>query len=263
MNVTEMLSKLAEAGVKGSRSIAKKGGEIARGVPPASEILDQIKAKVKIDHNAAMDLWASGRRDARVLATMIADARKITVRHIDDWRKDLTDRVVASSLGELAARGTLPLADIARWCDDPDEWTSVIGWSAVVNRAADPRVSDEFLRGRLNQIRLRAGAGEDSVSAVMADALSVIGQRPSLLPDAIATADAIIDRWEKEAAVRKRPRAAKKIATKARKVGPEPKAKPAVKKRGKVVAKKPRVTASTTSRRGVTTRKKTGGRKKA
>jgi len=212
MKVTDMLSKLAAAGAKGSRSALTKGGAIARSVLPKTETIDRIREKVKIDHPAALELWASGRQDARVLATMIADARKVTTKHIDDWRKDLTDGVVAASLGGLAARGSVSLEDLSRWCDDPDEWTSVIGWSAVANRVTDERVPDSFLRGRLEQIRVRAGAGADEVSAVMADVLARIGLRPSLLVEAIETADAIIERWDEESGAAKR--TAKKKAKK-------------------------------------------------
>lgn len=215
MKVTEMLSNLAAAGTKESRKLVAKGNELAKRILPSAEVMDSIRKKVRMDHAAALELWASGRQDARVLATLIADAGKVTSRHVDSWRKDLTDRVVAGALGELAARGKVSLADVSRWCDDDHEWTSVLGWSIVIHHAADPRIPDEFFMERLDQIRDRAGIGSSAVNELMADALAAIGERPSLADEVFGVADDIMERWDAE-----QPAPAKTAARKATKKSP-------------------------------------------
>jgi hypothetical protein len=251
MKVTEMLSNLTAAGAKESRKLAAKGNELAKRILPSAEVIDSIRRKVKIDHAAALELWASGRQDARVLATMIADAGKVTSRHVDSWRNDLTDRVVASALGELAARGKVSLKDVSRWCDDEHEWTSVLGWSIVVHQAADPRIPDEFFIERLDQIRDRAGIGSSAVNELMADALALIAERPSLTDEVFGVADDIMERWQlnhepaakakpaaaaTRKATKKKPAAAK-LPTKAQKASTAAKPKKAKKPGTSTVAK--------------------------
>ena len=259
MNVTDMLAKLGKTGAKGSMRAVEKGKELVGQLLPPKATIDAIRKRVKVDHDAALELWETGRRDARLLATTIADAGRLTAQHIDAWRKDLGDRVITASLGELAARGTIPLDDVARWCDDEHEWTSVLGWSIVVARAGDPRVSDGFLRGRLERIRERAGVGSVVVNELMADALALIADRDSLKLEVDDTVEAIMDRWNEameQPEIGPTKGAGRKVASGGKK------AKSGKKKQGTQASAGKRTSASKKPGASSTARKKTTARKR-
>ena len=64
------------------------------GINPANTLgisvptLRAMAQEIGINHNLAQRLWDSGIHEARILATMIDDPEKVTVRQMDKWVKD-------------------------------------------------------------------------------------------------------------------------------------------------------------------------------
>src|SRR3990172_1099061 len=97
MNAAEVLAELNKMGTEQNRKVyARHGvGPNMYGVSYAN--LGALKKKIKVDHGLALDLWASGNHDARVLATMIADPKQADDELLDGWVRDLDNYVLTDA----------------------------------------------------------------------------------------------------------------------------------------------------------------------
>src|SRR5882762_7083354 len=51
----------------------------------AKQKIDELARRIGIDHALALELWNSGVHDARILAGMIDDPKKVTVAQMNLW----------------------------------------------------------------------------------------------------------------------------------------------------------------------------------
>ena len=82
MTYLEVMKELKALGTAQNRKVYKRhgAGENLYGVSFAD--LDKLQKKIKIDHELAEKLWASGNTDAQSLATMIIDPKLAGEGHI-------------------------------------------------------------------------------------------------------------------------------------------------------------------------------------
>ena len=78
MTKTQIMRKLKAAGSAQTHQIVRRHGVQGDlyGVPYGE--LTKLKRTIKVDHDLAEKLWATGNFDARYLATMIADPASMT-----------------------------------------------------------------------------------------------------------------------------------------------------------------------------------------
>jgi 3-methyladenine DNA glycosylase AlkD len=78
------------AGTAQNRKIYAKHGahDPMFGVPWSH--LRILAKRSKKDHELALKLWDSGNYDARILATMIANPDRLTLKQVDRWAKELS-----------------------------------------------------------------------------------------------------------------------------------------------------------------------------
>lgn len=122
------------------------------------------------DHDLAIKLWDSGIADARIVASIIADPRKMTSAEMDRWAAefdswDVCDQVCmnlfqespfarrkirawARSNEEFVRRAAFALLACVAWHDDDDADTVFTGFLLLISRAA----TDErnFVRKAVN-----------------------------------------------------------------------------------------------------------------
>ncbi|MGE0499492.1 MAG: DNA alkylation repair protein [Rhizobiaceae bacterium] len=75
--------------------------ETALGVPHG--VLRGLQKRLKRDHDRALELWASGIREARVLASMTDEPNKVTRAQVRLWANDLNSWDLVDSLSDLLA----------------------------------------------------------------------------------------------------------------------------------------------------------------
>ncbi|MEK7484491.1 MAG: DNA alkylation repair protein, partial [Planctomycetota bacterium] len=100
----EVIQELESLGTEQNRKTYKRhgSGEKVFGVSYAN--LYKLQKKFKKNTDLAEKLWESGIQDARILATMIADAEKITEKTIDRWLKQLGNRGLSDAVAGVIAQ---------------------------------------------------------------------------------------------------------------------------------------------------------------
>ena len=97
--------------------------------------LRSLANKLKTNHGLALQLWATGNADARMLATMIMAPDQLSAKEIESMVKPLTyykliDELVFNVLVNTAHAGSLR----ARWMDSPQEMPGRAGWDLLIDR---------------------------------------------------------------------------------------------------------------------------------
>lgn len=161
-NADQVVAYLAslrdEANIAGMKrfGIATEG---ALGI--SNTALRAIGRKIKRNHSRALDLWASGIREARLLAAFTAEPKKMTAVTARDWAGDFNSWEIVDGVADLFADAGLHDPLIAEFAEDEREFirrtafammawgavhmkkepdATILGWLPLIERhAADPR----------------------------------------------------------------------------------------------------------------------------
>lgn len=192
-NVTDVQQQLAAAGTDRCRTIYRRHGVQGDlyGVSYAAQ--KSLAKKIKTDQPLANALWESGNHDARILATMIADPQRMTVRELERWAKDLDNSVICDAFIGLAARTAHARVLFERWADSPNEWLGACAWTLLSAHAyADNTEPDEFFLQQLEIIEREIHDRQNRVRYAMNGTVIGIGSRnPALRRAATAAAKRI------------------------------------------------------------------------
>lgn len=193
MNLQETLETLKSLGTEQNRKIYRRhgAGEDVYGVSFAH--LKDLKKKIKTDHDLAVALWESGNHDARMLAGMIADPKRLDARTLDAWAAGLRSYPETDTLGGLAAKAPHARETMARWIASDAEWTASAGWRILAHVAQDAdAIPDEYYERFLTTIERDLHESPNRVRHEMNNALIAIGIRnPALQEKAEAAAKRI------------------------------------------------------------------------
>jgi 3-methyladenine DNA glycosylase AlkD len=119
-----ILAELKSLGSEENRAgQARFGINTARAYGVSMTSLRPIKRRLKRDHELAAALWASGVHEARILAALIDEPKKVTPAQMDAWVAefdswDLCDQVTS----KLFVRTPHVEKKIAKWAKDSDEF---------------------------------------------------------------------------------------------------------------------------------------------
>lgn len=134
MTHKEVMDALYKFGNEGTKSIFIKHGakEPFFGVKVGD--LKTIQKKVKIDHELALKLYATGNSDAMYLAGLIADSKVISKETLQEWVEAaywymLSEYTVAWVASESKHGWEIGL----EWIKDSREGVQSAGWSTLAN----------------------------------------------------------------------------------------------------------------------------------
>lgn len=190
MTKSEALRELESMGTEQYRKTYQrhgaKGGVF--GVSYAS--LEMLRKRIGIDHSLAINLWATGNHDARVLANMIADPNAMSAKELDRWIAEIDNHMLSESMTSMMLRSTEARAHADRWIDSPREWVCATGWQVFGGLAGtDQEFPTEYLLRRLAQIQNSIQRAQNRVRHAMVLALIGIGTRgPTFEQAAVAAA---------------------------------------------------------------------------
>lgn len=193
MTAKEVLSELEALGTEQNRKIYRRhsAGERIYGVSFAN--LGKLQKRIKRDHALAIDLWASGYFEARVLAAQIADPEAADGRMLDAWAKDLSGPAVCDYFAGLVVKTRLARQRAEKWAKSKDEWLGRAGWSAIGRLAMEENdLPDAFFEEHLEIIEREIHRSRNRVREAMNTTLIAIGLRnPALEAKAVAAAKRI------------------------------------------------------------------------
>lgn len=153
--------------------------------------LQALAKEIGTDHDLAQQLWASGVREARILACFVDDPHLVGETQMDDWAADFNSWDVCDlCCTHLFRKTRLAHAKALEWSARDAEFTKRAGFVLMVCLTVhDKKATDEPFERFLSIIRREAIDDRNLVKKAVNWALRQIGKRnPALNRQAIATA---------------------------------------------------------------------------
>ncbi len=189
----DTLAALESCGTAQNRKTYRRHGVLGEQFGVSAANLKKLLKGRKGDEDLARRLWASGNHDARVLATMIADGKRLQIEQAERWADDLDSYVLADAFGKWVARSPHAQTLHEAWKDDQREFVAQTAWNVLVSLAdKGDHLDDAYFAARLEQIERQVHQRPNRVRHAMNMALIAIGGRnENLRKLAIAAADRI------------------------------------------------------------------------
>lgn len=178
MNGNDVMARLEAAGNENTRKIYARHGVSEPMFGVNYGVLRKLQKQIGTDHDLALELWATGNHDARVLATEIVDRDRITVKLADAWIREADSYVITGSIAGAVAASPVARSRSDAWRDRKGEWVASAGWGIVAGTAEDADVwSAAELRDLLRQIETEINERPNRVRHEMNGALIAIALR--------------------------------------------------------------------------------------
>lgn len=164
--------------------------------------LRKFARSIQKDQNLAQDLWESGIHEARILATIVADHKKISREEVEDWARDFNSWDLVDQTCNNLIRKTEFAHDLAlEWSGREEEFIRRAGFSLMAVLAVhDKGAPDGVFENYLAVIETGAGDERNFVMKSVNWALRQIGKRsPHLGKKAINCAEKIKEQETKNA----------------------------------------------------------------
>ena len=207
MDVREVVSELRSLGSPENVAGMARFGIVTKeafGVPAAElkRVARDVKRSVDDRHEFALKLWHTGIHDARAVAYLIDDPKRVTEDQMDAWAADFDNWAITDgTCGHLFCRTPLAYKKVREWSARDEELVKragivLIAWLTVHDKKASDDVFAEFLP------ILEAHSGDDRnfVKKAVNWSLRQIGKRsPKLNELAIEAAGRIREQGTRSA----------------------------------------------------------------
>lgn len=193
MDASTLLRQLEKLGSAQTRKTYARHGVVGKQFGVSYASLYKLQKQIKVDHELARKLWASGAHDARVLATMIADPEQATSALLDAWLGDLDNKVIADAFSGYVAKTALALKNLEKWTKSKEEWIGQTGFGLLARLAMQENdLPDSYFEKHLGVITKDIHRRPNFVRYAMGGAVIAIGIRnESLKKKALAAAKVI------------------------------------------------------------------------
>ncbi len=141
--------------------------------------LQSIARRIGRDHKLAIGLWASGIRDARIIATLIADPKAITEKQADSWAKGMDSwDVCDSACMSVFSYSPFAYRKAVQWLRSKDEFVRRAGLSTIAFLGVHDKKAPDADFERLLPLIAKAAEDERNYVKKAANwALRTIGKR--------------------------------------------------------------------------------------
>ena len=178
MTLQEAMKQLEAAGTAQNRKIYARYGASANMFGVSFANLYKFQKQIKVDHELAEQLWATGNHDAQVLATLVADPNAMTDKKIEEWAKELKTNGLATIYSNLLIRSPLARKKAEKWHKSKEELIASLGWMLISGLAlGDNDLPDEYFDQYLKLIESGIHKQKNWVRYEMNGALISIGLR--------------------------------------------------------------------------------------
>jgi 3-methyladenine DNA glycosylase AlkD len=159
---SRLVRELRAAGSEENREGMARFGIRAEGmlgVPIA--VLRPLAKRVGRDHDLAQALWDSGLHEARILASMVDEPEKVTVRQMEAWARDFDSwDLVDQCCANLFARTPMAYRMAERWAGRKAEFVKRAGYSLMASLAVKDKAAPDAPFERFLQL-VEGGADDD------------------------------------------------------------------------------------------------------
>ena len=189
--VAHLYSLRNEANVAGQRrfGIASKAEQLGLAMP----VLRDLARSHRRNHPLALELWASGIHDARLLATLVENPRQITRSQMEQWVRASDNWALTDALAFLFDRTEFAEEKALAWSARKGEFVKRAGFATMAGLAIHRKeLPDEVFLRFLPVVAREAMDERNFVKKAVNWALRQIGKRnPALRRAAIAEAQRI------------------------------------------------------------------------
>jgi 3-methyladenine DNA glycosylase AlkD len=178
MTLQEVMNQMKACGTEQNRKTWGRHGIQGEMFGVSFANLYKFQKQIKVDHELAGRLWATGNYDAQVLATLVADPDAMTDKQFEEWAKGLNNNGVALMYSKLLIRSPLARKKAEKWHKSKDELIASVGWMLISGLAlGDNELPDEFFDPYLRLIESGVHKQKNRVRYEMNGALIAIGLR--------------------------------------------------------------------------------------
>lgn len=187
--LAEAMAALEAAGSAQTKKTYLRHGAVEPLFGVSFATLKTLYKRIRVDHDLALALWATGNFDARNLAVKVVDPARMTIAELDRWARESMVRMCKGYVAAVACEGPHARSRAEAWLAAPDEPRRTMGWSLVGALAmCDPTVPDAWFDARLKEIERGIATAPNAVRYAMNHALLSIGCRDARLRKAATAA---------------------------------------------------------------------------
>ncbi len=204
MTADEILAHLVSLDSAENRAgMARYGINTSKAFGVPNSVLRPLARRIGRDHTRALELWASGWREARVLATFTDDKKKVTAEQARSWAADFDSWEIVDHASDLFAETDFWPTLVRDFAADEREFVrrtafAMLAWVAVHRK----KTPDAEILGYLPLVEAHATDPRNFVKKAVNWALRQIGKRnrhchgPALaLAERLAASDDKTARW--------------------------------------------------------------------
>jgi 3-methyladenine DNA glycosylase AlkD len=173
--VKELQAKANPTNVEGMKRFGIQGGEmLGVSVTDIRKIAHGIR-----DHELALDLWDTGIHEARIMASIVEDPKRITLKQMDEWVNDFDSWDVCDQVSTILVDSS-PLANelIFKWAASEKEFVRRAAFATIAGLAVHNKVmKDEEFEPYLDLIKKYSDDDRNFVKKAVNWALRNIGKR--------------------------------------------------------------------------------------
>jgi 3-methyladenine DNA glycosylase AlkD len=186
----EHFAQLERFGIKSSKAIGVK-------VPS----IRNLAKKIGIDHELALELWATEIHEARLLASMIEDARTLSEKQFDEWTADFDSWDMCDVTCDLFGRSPLVFNKIHEYTAREEEFVKRCGFALMCELSFhNKKIKNEDFYPFFDLIEREAWDNRNFVRKAVNWALRQIGKRNEVLRiKAIECAERVLKQETKSA----------------------------------------------------------------
>jgi 3-methyladenine DNA glycosylase AlkD len=197
MAVEDILEELKE-----NSNPEKVKGMMRYGINPDNTLgvsmpdITAISKKYKRDHTLALSLWDTGVHEAKILAALVDDHKKLTEEQMESWVKDFDSWDVCDQvIMKLFDKSPIARSKALEWADREEEYVRRAGFAMMASIALHyKKLENSYFDDFFDMIIKRSDDNRNFVKKAVNWALRQIGKRNhDLRIKAIETASKIIE----------------------------------------------------------------------
>lgn len=180
MTLEETLTKLQEAGSEENLlSMAKAGINVTNAFGVQIPAIRAMAKEIRIDHELALELWATGKHEARILATMIADKKLADSEFLEKWVLEINSwDLVDQFCTNLASKTETGKLKVYEWAVQNESFVKRAGFALIACYAVkDKDLSENEIESFCTLILNECDDSRNYVRKGVSWALRNIGKR--------------------------------------------------------------------------------------
>ena len=188
--VAGILAELRSLGsAKDRAGMARYGINVDNAFGVSIYVLRKLAQRIGTDHELALELWATGNHEARLLACFVDDPAAVTEQQVEDWAGDFDS-------WDICDQATTSLFDLTKhawtkaitWARRDEEWVKRAAFTLMAGLAVHDKAATDRAFTKLLPVIARAASDDRNfVKKAVNWALRNIGKRNRALNAAAIT----------------------------------------------------------------------------